>query len=346
MEPDDGYNEEDGREARSDIDREEASRAEVTRAWSDFVERGVDPHDSSAVRPEIADSWVRSRTLGIDPYATSLSKPLPEDEYERIVRVYKPLIDIVRPRIDIIKKLAIANDYLFELVARNGVTLLRDGNLSLHNFVAPRSIFSEETMGTNAHSLCMRLKRPCQVLGSEHYAAALHGLVGEAAPILNGNADVMGALLLTQPLPEGEIPETYRKLLSHALGLIASTASAIEYSIRLLNVSVDLERKSSESARMAEELNRMQVVLDRTIAASSDPFLIVSLDGDILKASPETAHILGCSPLDLVDSKMERAFDVSWDEDFGKALATRRSARQDDHPRQALRAQRQRRARR
>lgn len=292
----------------------------IERAWHAFTHEGTDPHLSPAVRPEIADSWVRSRAFGLDPHNRVLSSPVTTEEFDKILDIYEPLIEITRPMIGIVDDLGITNDYIFELVARNGASLLRVGNLDLHPFVKERDIFSEATMGTNAHSLCMRHKEPFQVVGHEHYSEALHCLAADAAPIRGEDDVVIAALLLTQPLPEDPWSPAYHKLLMHALGLITSVCSAIEYQMSFIHLSADLQNMGKEYARTTAQSAKMRRMLDTTIDTSSDPVMIVDTQGVVQKISPEAARIIGRGPVDVVDTTVDALFDVNWQQSFGALL--------------------------
>ena len=79
----------------------------IERAWHAFTHEGTDPHLSPAVRPEIADSWVRSRAFGLDPHNRVLSSPVTTEEFDKILDIYEPLIEITRPMIGIVDDLGI-----------------------------------------------------------------------------------------------------------------------------------------------------------------------------------------------------------------------------------------------
>lgn len=298
----------------------------VKRAWHAFTEEGADPHLCPAIRPEVADSWVRSRAFGLDPHGRVLSSPVGNEEFDKILDIYEPLIEIARPKIGVVGDLGMANDYIFELVARNGASLLRVGNLDLHPFVKERDIFSEATMGTNAHSLCMRHKTPFQIVGCEHYSAALHCLAADAAPIRGDNGVVIAALLLTQPLPDEPWSPAYQKLLMHALGLITSIASAIEYQMSFIHLSTDLQNMGKEYARTTAQSVKIRRMLDATIDSTSDPVMIADTRGVIQKISPEAARIIGRGSIDILNSTVGALFNVRWQDSFGPLLEGKKTA--------------------
>lgn len=298
----------------------------IAKAWHAFFEENVDPHLSPSVRPEVADSWTRCRAFGIDPYAQKLSKAVDDEKFSQVLGIYEPLIEVAKPLLGIIDQCGLSNDYIFELVARNGTSLLRTGNLNLHKFIGPRDVFSEMTMGTNSHSLCMSHKTPFHITGCEHYCAALHNLAADAAPIIDENGVVVAALLLTQPLPAEPWDPGYQKMLLHSRGLIVSIASAIEYQLRLLHVSADLGASDGKNTQLAARFAKMQHMFDMSIEVSSDSIVVASAEGIIQKVSPEAAHIVSRSSLDMVGQSIEDVFGVSWHDNFGSVLQEARSA--------------------
>ncbi len=302
------------------------SQKDIRQAWLAFVEQGSDPHLSSAVKPEIADSWVRCRAMGVDPRATMLVRSADDEIIAKTRDAYEQLVEIAKPLMGIIENLGLSNDYLFELISFNGITLIYEGNLGLHPYIARLGIFDEDTCGTNAHSLCMRHKTSIQVVGCEHYCEPLHVLAAEAAPVMDENGVVIAALLLTQPLPDDSDAPAYRKLLSHALGLVTSIASTVEQRLRFMRVSHDLGNIGERYERKAAQAAKTQHILDMTVSASSDPILIADARGVVSKVSPEAAKILGRSSIDAVGSTVESLLDVSWEKTFGKLFSGSHSA--------------------
>ena len=288
----------------------------VERAWSLFVEEGVAPTPSSWLSPDVIDSWLRSREAGVDPYGTELASPLSDEEYHEVVVAYGDLIEAARPLLGIIENLDLAEVYIFELVARNGVTVLRTGNLDLHSIILARSAMTEGCMGTNAHDLSMRLRAPIQVLGPEHYCKALHGLAALAAPVFDKNGVVVASLLLTQPLPDEPWSEGYRKLLSDALALIASICSMLEHEMATRSQLSVLADASEKLELATEHAQRTQNVLSMAVASSDDPILVVGADGIVRHASPEAVHLLRTTMDAVVSLPVQEVLGLPWPEAF------------------------------
>ena len=265
----------------------------------DFLNDGVDPHESPCVRPEIADSWVFSNQRGLYPDQTTIGEQVSDEFFEMSAARNARLIDAARPLLNSIESLNIKNDYIFELVDTDGLSYIQVGDLHLHEFVGERYLISEDAVGTNAHSLCMQHKRPFIVIGPEHYCFALHGLIACAAPIIDQYDNTVGALLLTQPIPFGPLSSTDRKLLVHAMSLLTTLATTISAQLRLRSYDAqlaDAQLKYSTAYRSAQQFEGISECLINSVKEG-----VLVLDGGftVMYASPEAAHVFKSSPKDI-----------------------------------------------
>lgn len=288
----------------------------VAEARRRFIAGDGLPDPPSWLRPEIAESWMRCRSIGVDPGSTALAVPLSEEDSRQVTAVYGGLVEAARPLMGVIDDLDLADDYIFELVARNGVTVLRLGNLDLHSIVAENSVMNEPTMGTNAHTLCMRQKTPLQVVGPEHYCSALHGLAALAAPIFDQHGIVIASLLLTQPLPPDPWSVDYQKLLSHALGFVASICSALEHQMAFQDSLAMLAATDEKLGAATEQGRKVRHVLDIAMGFTNEPILVLDASGIIQHASPEAVHLLRLTAPDVVGLPAEAVLGVAWPEAF------------------------------
>lgn len=288
----------------------------IARARRSFIERGSIPEDSAWDRPEVIDSWAHSMEMGIDPEASTLARSLSDQDFEEIMDIYADLVAAARPLIGIIDDLGLSNDYIFELVSRNGVTVLKTGNMDLHPIVARRSSMNESTMGTNAHTLCMKHARPMQLMGAEHFCSALHGIAAIAAPVFDTNGLVVGSMLLTQPLPDEPWSPDYQKLLSHALGFITSICSALEQQLIFQDSLVHIADVDERLEAAEAYGKRTHHVLDIAIGSSEDPILVLDSSGMVQHASPEAIHLLRTTMGDVVGRSVETVLGLDWPESF------------------------------
>lgn len=281
-----------------------------------YLNKGEDPVGAEHVRPEVARSWIRSYESGVDAETEKLSLKISDEKYDQIFRQYEKLIEIAQPLFSIIEDLDLTEDYIFELINADGISLFQTGNLDLHQFVAPQSSFDEASMGTNAHSLCMRHKASIQILGPEHYCFALHDLAASAAPILNDQGVAIASLLLTQPLHKESWSKDHVKLLSHTLGLIASLASAIEYQVKFQHsryVLLDFKDKITTAA--TSSLRNIHL-LETAIYATKDGIIVLDTKGKIQHLTPEAGHLLKVSPNEVTGKPVADVLHLIWPDDF------------------------------
>lgn len=260
----------------------------------DFLNFNIDPRASDCVRPEVAWSWIISRNKGLDPDQSSLGEYVSEEYVEEAKRRNAHLIEAVKSRLQNIVSLNMENDYIFELMDTEGLSLIQIGDLKLHQFVGPRYLVSEKNAGTNAHSLSMRHKRPFAIVGPEHYCFALQGLIACAAPILDQYNNSVGALLLTQPIADTFTPSD-RKLLIHAMSLVESIANSVSEQLRADGIELEYDQANME-AQLYENISR------NLINTIQEGLIVVGKDMVVQHASPEAAHILGTPPEDIEGS--------------------------------------------
>ena len=298
---------------------------EILAAKALFLSNGESPERSPYVRQEIAASWMHSAEEGVDPHGKQMCVPISEEEYEETLKRNASLMVAARPTLDAIEGLGLAEDYTFELIDSNGVTLLQTGNLRLHQYVAAKSVFCESTMGTNAHSLCMRYRTPFQVVGPEHYCYVLHDLAASAAPIMDENGMVVASLLLTQPVPAVPWEPWYKKLLSHTLGLIASLAVAVSHQLKFQSFKSVLTRVESRASSAAMLTAVTQSALEAALGASRERIVVLDGNGVIQQISPEAIHLLKTTPVEVRGRSIGEYIDLPDNVDLGSGLPEGRS---------------------
>ena len=266
----------------------------------DFLNNGTDPHLSACVRPEVADSWIGSRNHGLAPDEPNLGEYITQEVYNHALADNANLIDAARALVKNVESLNLQNDYILELLDVNGTPLLQIGDFQIHHFATPNYVLNERNSGTNAHSLCMRHKKPFVVVGPEHYCFALHGLVACAAPIIDQCDVSIGALTLTQPVPEGSFSEADKKVLVHAMSLVSSLATALSDQLRISGYNAQLVETESKYSQAALEAQRFESISRTVINTVKDGIVICDAAGTITLVTPEAAHLLKMPPEDLL----------------------------------------------
>jgi transcriptional regulator with PAS, ATPase and Fis domain len=214
--------------------------------------------------PEVAASWIRSKKYGIDPYAKTLGYNLKSQELKALIRDKHAMIDITG---DFMKKhlgLLASSDYYMCLTDKNGILLLYAGAINkvqLFERINARagSVWSEETIGTNCHGLCISLKKPVQLIGPYYYCQTLYDNIGSGTPIMDENGDVQGVLLVVDAKdnPEKLIKQT------HLLGWVVSAGLAIESQLKLRKSSYYLGLANQTLETKIEAIGEGCITLDK-----------------------------------------------------------------------------------
>ncbi|WP_139652895.1 sigma-54-dependent Fis family transcriptional regulator [Raoultibacter phocaeensis] len=266
----------------------------------DFLNNGTDPRLHSCVRPEIAESWIRSYNSGLKADDANLGEHITEEDLERSLSDHAEIVQTARSLIRNIESLNLQNDYIFELLDASGIALVQVGNLEQHQFVGPNYRCDEANVGTNAHSLCMRHKKPFVVVGPEHYCFGLQGLIACAAPVIDQFDTGVAAITLTQSIPEGPLSSSDEKILVHAMSLASSIAIALSDQLRLNQYDAKLAETEQKYSEASLEAQRFESISRTVINTVKDGILICNTEGFITLATPEAAHLFKVPPEDLL----------------------------------------------
>lgn len=261
---------------------------EIIRFKNDFIQDKIEePLDCPYMRSEIAESWVRSRDYGVSPYVPgqTLAKKVDPETFREILNRNHLLIDITLSQVYAFRDLFLFSSYSLILIEKNGIILLDKWSK------APSSeqesqvgyMMSEEAVGTNAHILCMKLKRPVQLLGPEHYSVASYNIVASAAPIMDDQGDVMAVLGLVLPI-KGTSPweNNFLGFLSYSSSLLVTLAKSIEARIILEKRFVDLKTVSS----------KLRITNEALLAVEDEAIITIDQTGKIIHLNRQGARIL------------------------------------------------------
>ena len=272
----------------------------------DFLQNGSnDPCRYPFMNQEVAASWVRSRNLGVNPYSVVTSSNLNPEKLSEILEKHHILIKVTNSLIESFKDMLRSCGDILYLFDTTGVVLLNEGcweksSLFPENHPRMGIVSDEHSEGTTAHELCIRLGRPVQLLGPEHYCIAFQNSIASAAPIRDENGNINAALvILNQPLLESPGEEILENLCLHSLGLATSLAIAIETHFKLIKMTNDY----CDANEKAETFNcHLQIAMDRfatihntlnsTLALVEEGIIITDRNGKIIHINQESMRIL------------------------------------------------------
>lgn len=245
----------------------EAAMSHIRRAYEQLLASGQPP--AEAVRAVVADSWLRSMQRGIDPVgadAEPQASALTTSDFEEYRRTHR--LTAIRELVQSLMLDDIADSgVVVALTDRDGRLLWVEGDTAARdqaaaiNFVEG-SVWSEDTVGTNAPGLALSLGRGVQILGPEHFASSVQNWNCAAAPVRDpltgeilGAIDVTGGSAAAAPF---------------ALAAVRSVVAAVERELRfdgrgtgpaaLSAGAVDLARPASPTLPSLSAANHLTVL--------------------------------------------------------------------------------------
>ncbi|UWG97818.1 sigma 54-interacting transcriptional regulator [Dehalobacter sp. DCM] len=253
----------------------------IIQCKKDLVEGKIKDHTAcSYLEPEIAASWMMSFNAGLNPFQPIKGHPLsPDSIFESRIR-NSMLIEHTKPLFSTFTHWADNSEYTLSLDDKDGIALIRDGNrdypLGLQNKMGIS--VDENDIGTNAHMLVRRLKRPIQLQGPEHYSTEYEDYIVSAAPILDDNNDIIAILSLIQTLPPNPWDTHFQSICSHTLSLLSVMATALENKL-MLQKSRDRQEIINKNLRIAHsQLNITLDLLDEGIVVVDHTGMITSIN--------------------------------------------------------------------
>ncbi|MEA4925759.1 MAG: sigma-54-dependent Fis family transcriptional regulator [Syntrophomonadaceae bacterium] len=255
------------------ISDEQIADIALTKAWQQFIADGeLEP---VGVRPEILESWQRCYAAGVDPHDGMSHRILEQHELDRLQASRADLIEIA----------GYFMNRLYEFVAGSGfIVFLSDERGFIMNSVGDYEILDnalkvklmtgtgwmEEEVGTNGIGTALKLKRPIQISGQEHYCEMLHSWTCSASPIFNDDGQIIGALQMSGPSHAVHM---------HTLGMVVAAVAAIRDHIRV--------RKQNQA------LNVLNSSLQNIFGTMSDGAIMVDRQGVVKQINPVGEQILG-----------------------------------------------------
>ncbi len=190
-------------------------------------------YNGIGINQDILDSWERSKAYGIDQFKRTNSEQLDEESLNQRLSENKAILDVVMPTLNTLYYVTKGAGFGVVYVDADGYILKRVGNqsdidyISYTNFIEG-SKWTEDVMGTNAIGMVLKLDKPVQVYGYEHYCKHNCLATCSAAPIHDRKGNIIGAIDLTG---------SYENTNAHTLGMAVSSAKAIEREIELKRVN-------------------------------------------------------------------------------------------------------------
>lgn len=224
--------------------------------WENFVATG---RLTNTLKKEIADSWKRCYKMKVDPYDGFGHLPLTKIEFANLLAKKKVLLDVARPLMEKLYRFVAGSGFLVMLSDEDGFIMDvlgdKDSFWEAEKLGFAKGVnWSEEQVGTNAIGTAIKLGRPIQVSGAEHYCIKHHKWTCSAAPIFDSDGKMTGILNISGPCQESHL---------HTLGMAVSAAEAITVQMRIQHKNHELNIINSRMQNVFENMSDGVIILDK-----------------------------------------------------------------------------------
>ena len=257
----------------------------LNESWRQFISSGS--VDLDAVRPEILQSWQRCYNARVDPYDGTSHLSLKQHELEQLRAKNIELMEVAWHFMVRLYEFVAGSGFVVFLSDERGFIMESVGDYDILDDAAKVNLMTgtgwmEEEVGTNGIGTALKLKKPVQVSGQEHYCEMLHPWTCSAAPIFNDDGQVIGALQMSGPS---------RAVHLHTLGMVVAAVEAIRDQIRV--------------KQQNQVLTILNSSLQNIFHTMSDGAIMVDHQGIIKQINPVGEQILGH---DLIGRSIEYLF--------------------------------------
>lgn len=228
----------------------------VYEQWNRFIS-GL-PVQTGDLKPYIFESWKRSKKYNVDPHSRIPTFNISDIEVEKRQKKNKKLLDVAKPFMNSIYSIVGNTDFIIRLSDDDGFVLEHIGEKGAiarfgKTYLDNGYNLKEEYAGTNAIGLSLLLKKPVQIMGSEHYMSKFHELTTSACPITDKYNDIIGVLSIT-----GE----YTMVHPHTLGMVSAAAAAIKRELHLQEANQMLQAVNNNFYEIMETISEGIIAVD------------------------------------------------------------------------------------
>ena len=225
--------------------------------WEKFIS-GHSPIDASVIPDEIQASWIRCKTNGVDPQRASISTVLTEDRLQDLRDKNKELIKISRPFMRHLYKFVEGSGFIVVLFNHEGFILEIIGDEHVMDHVRTGKFITgaywgEESAGTNGVGTVLKMQKPIQVFGCQHYCRNFHKETASGAPIFNPKGEFIGGITMTG---------RYYEVHPHTLGMTVAAAMAIENELRINKALIEAHVANSYQKTVISSIPEAIIAID------------------------------------------------------------------------------------
>jgi transcriptional regulator of acetoin/glycerol metabolism len=263
------------KEGKGSLDVYDKNRERIMAAWKKFIKTGE--LDERILRKEIASSWKRCSEMNLDPSIEKINRLVSADEREEHLKRSRILLEVARPFIanlyESIREMEVAviltdkDGFIVEILAEGTIkTMMNSAGLVFGQYL------TEETIGTTAPSIVLKIKKPMRVVADEHWCEIAKVCTCAAAPIHDPGGELVGVLDITARY---DIAEEH----PHTYGMVVAAANAIETQLQLRTTS--------------DELYKSHEYLNATIQSISDGLIVVDKQMRVIQLNLLASELTG-----------------------------------------------------
>ena len=258
-------------------------RGQIECALNRFLAYDEDPRECGFVRDEIAMSWIRSRNYGITQDIDLSTKRVKPSTWRRVLKDSGTLLSVAKEIL--LKDLSFVarhSDFSAFLFDDKGISLLPVNGGKTFSSVVPGLDFSEESIGTSSHSLCIYHDEPTFLVAPENFNWAIQDVSASiSVPIHYENGSLAGVLTFTYNR-DNDLYLTSREMLSGMIAFQFSLAQKIENSLRGL----------AHNAQASSTQTQRHTPFDIIRSLTDDSLAAVNRKGEFLHISTGAEKLL------------------------------------------------------
>jgi transcriptional regulator with PAS, ATPase and Fis domain len=264
-------------------------RTEFYDVWRKFVSSG----DISRVPIHIRPSWERCQKAHLDPQKGVVPITTDQNSIQKRIDEQPDLLQIVQSHSKNIER---CFDFLplgIIFFDRDGYILSVYGDEDILKLLEDKNIkvgeYSKEYIsGTSAPAICLEEKRFAMVNAEEHYLQAFHWASCIAAPIFDGEQNLLGSLDLT-------VTSRDAKRLRYLTPILLNTANSIQFEFSL--------------KRKLEQLELFHSYYRSTFDYSRSILVLVDKRGGVIDLNKNAQEVLEINPEEIINRDIRSILD-------------------------------------
>ena len=244
-------------------------------------------------KPDLIKNYDKlSQEYGLTHTDKSVKRILSEEELTLVLEENKKIISVSKPILHDLYKLVRGTGFFLELLDKEGIVLDIIGDKDIVDLVTKYdmnigSSMSLESAGTNAISIAIIERMPCQLMGKHHFMDIFKQFTCSCAPIYSESGDIVANINLNGY--ESKVHE-------HTLALVVAAAKSIENKL-LYNDSIE---KLEESFDIVNSI--LESVSDAMISCDNNGFI-------------KSINSSGCNILEKTDALKTNVLDYFYNAD-------------------------------